>query len=101
VTASLPHDVQAVFDRFITTEYTTIDRHGQPITWPATPCYTPGAQRIDVTPGLGYPKRANDAAANALVALLFSPGTAKLHPPDSIKRFMSWYYTRIYVRVRP
>jgi hypothetical protein len=142
VTASLPHDVQAVFDRFITTEYTTIDRHGQPITWPVTPYYTPGAPCIDVTTGLGYPKKADDAAANALVALLFSdptgsglsdapmvlvhgcaevddkdleanrlrygresieklPGTAKLHPPDSIKAFMSWYYTRIYVRVRP
>jgi hypothetical protein len=142
VTASLQHDVQAVFDRFITTEYTTIDRHGQPITWPVTPYYAPGAPCIDVTTGLGYPKKANDAAANSLVALLFSdptgsglsdaplvlvqgcaevddkdleanrlrygresieklPGTAKLHPPDSIKRFMSWYYTRIYVHVRP
>jgi hypothetical protein len=29
--------VQAVFDRFITTELTTITRAGQPITWPVTP----------------------------------------------------------------
>jgi len=36
VTGSLPPDVQAVFERFITTEYTTLDRHGQPITWPVT-----------------------------------------------------------------
>jgi hypothetical protein len=95
-----------------------------------------------VTTGLGYPKKANDARANPLVALLFSdprgsgldeapmilvqgtadvddrdleanrkrylresieklPGTAKLHPPDPVKRFFAWYYTRIYIKVRP
>jgi hypothetical protein len=75
MTASLPPDVQAVFDRFITTELTTIDRDGQPITWPVVPYYTPGAACIDVTTGLGYPKKANDARANPLVALLFSDPT--------------------------
>jgi hypothetical protein len=75
VTSSLPTDVQAVFDRFVTTEMTTIDRHGQPITWPVTPYYKPGGRCIDVTTGLGYPKKANDARANPLVALLFSEAT--------------------------
>ena len=56
MTASLPDEVQAVFDRFITTELTTIDRRGQPITWPVTPYYSPGAPCIDVTTGLGYPE---------------------------------------------
>jgi hypothetical protein len=142
VTASLPAEVQAVFDRFITTELTTIDRAGQPITWPVTPYYAPGAPCIDVTTGLGYPKKANDARANPLVALLFSdptgsgldsppmvlvqgsaevddrdleanreryaresieklPGTAKLQPPDAIKKLLGWYYSRIYIHVRP
>ena len=142
MTGSLPGDVQAVFDRFITTELTTIDRAGQPITWPVTPYYRPGAACIDVTTGLGYPKKANDARANPLVALLFSdpraselhgppmvlaqgsaqvddgdleanreryeresleklPGTAKLQPPGPLKRLMAWYYTRIYIHVRP
>jgi hypothetical protein len=142
VTASLPQDVQLVFDRLITTELTTIDRRGQPITWPVTPYYSLGAPCIDITTGLGLPKKANDAKANPLVALLFSdptgsglpdppmvlvqgvadvddrdleanreryqresleklPATAKLHPPDPMKRFLAWYYTRIYVHVRP
>lgn len=142
MTASLPSDVQAVFERFITTEFTTIDRLGQPITWPVTPYYTPGAPCIDVTTGLGYPKKAHDAGANPLVALLFSdptgsglqsppmvlvqgsaqvddrdlahnreryaresrqklPATAKLQPPERLKRFLAWYYTRIYIHVRP
>jgi hypothetical protein len=142
VTASLPADVQAVFGRFITTEYTTVDAGGQPITWPVTPYYVTGAPRIDVTTGLGYPKKAHDARANPKVALLFSephgsglqsppmvlvqgaaqvddadleanrqryaresieklPATAKLHPPAPIQKLMGWYYTRIYVHVRP
>ena len=29
------------------------------------------------------------------------PGTVKLQPPDPIKRFFGWYYTRIYIHVRP
>ncbi|MBV9046770.1 MAG: hypothetical protein JOY58_00780 [Solirubrobacterales bacterium] len=142
MTASLPSDVQAVFDRFITTEFTTIDGLGQPITWPVTPYYTPGAPCIDISTGLGYPKKANDANANPLVALLFSdptgsgldhppmvlvqgsaqvddddleqnrerykresleklPATAKLQPPERLMRFLGWYYTRIYVHIRP
>jgi hypothetical protein len=142
VTASLPADVQAVFDRFITTELTTVNRAGQPITWPVTPYYRPGDSCIDVTTGLGYPKKANDAQANPLVALLFSdptgsglqdaptvlvqgsadvddrdleanreryaresieklPALGKLQPPDAVKRFLSWYYTRIYIHIRP
>jgi hypothetical protein len=142
VTASLPTDVQAVFDRFITTEMTTVNSAGQPITWPVTPYYRPGDPCIDVTTGLGYPKKANDARANPLVALLFSdptgsglqdpptvlvqgsadvddrdleanrqryaresaekiPGLSRFQPPDPVKRFLAWYYTRIYIHVRP
>jgi hypothetical protein len=29
------------------------------------------------------------------------PATAKLHPPAPLRRLLSWYYTRIYVHVRP
>lgn len=131
-----------MFDRFITTELTTVDRAGQPITWPVTPYYRPGDPCISVTTGLGYPKKANDARANPLVSLLFSdatgsglenpptvlvqgsaevddedldanreryahesvqklPGIAKLMPPDALKRYLNWYFTRIYIHVRP
>jgi hypothetical protein len=75
MTASLPLDVQQVFDRFVTTEYVTIDRQGQPIVWPVRPYYSPGAPQIDVTTGLGYPKKAYDAQRNPLVGLLFSDPT--------------------------
>ena len=47
----------------------------KPITWPVTPYYRPGDPCIDVTTGLGYPKKADDARANPLVSLLFSDPT--------------------------
>lgn len=85
MTASLPPEVQAVFDRFVTTELTTIDTAGQPITWPVTPYYRPGAACIDVSTGMGYPKKANDARANPLVALLFSdPTGSRLDDPPMV-----------------
>jgi Pyridoxamine 5'-phosphate oxidase len=75
MTATLPPEIQQVFDRFVTTEFTTIDGRGQPITWPLTPYYRPGDPCIDVTTGLGYPKKAHDARANPKVAMLFSDPT--------------------------
>jgi Pyridoxamine 5'-phosphate oxidase len=142
VTATLPGDVQQVFSRFVTTEFTTVDSNGQPVTWPLTPYYKPGAQCIDVTTGLGYPKKARDAADNPKVALLFSdptgsrleappmvlvqgtaevddrdldanrerywreareklPSMRNLEVPGFVKSWLNWYFTRIYVHVRP
>jgi hypothetical protein len=142
MTATLPAEIQQVFDRFVTTEFTTVDGRGQPITWPLTPYYRPGDPCIDVTTGLGYPKKAKDARANPKVALLFSdptgcgmdttpqvlvqgtadvddrdldanreryrreiveklPGTKDDMPPKLFERLLDWYYTRIYVHVRP
>jgi len=142
VTSTLPTEIQRVFDRFITSEYTTLDRAGQPITWPITPYYRPGEPCIDLTTGLGYPKKAHDARRNPKVALLFSdptgsgideplqvlvqgtavvddhdldanreryiaeaseklPATVELLPPKPLRRVFNWYFSRIYVHVRP
>ena len=142
MTASLPVDVQRVFERYITTELTTLDAHGQPITWPVTPYYGAGDPCIDVTTGLGYPKKADDARANPKVSLLFSdptgsgiddpplvlvqgtadvddrdldsnrerytresvaklPGVKPALPPKPLQRFFTWYFTRIYLHIRP
>jgi hypothetical protein len=142
VTSSLPREIRDCFERFITTEYTTIDAREQPITWPVTPYYEPGGPTIDITTGLGYPKKADDARRNPRVALLFSdptgcgleappqvlvqgaaevdeadlaanrerywresweklPGIRGAHPPAFLRGLFGWYYTRIYVKVRP
>jgi Pyridoxamine 5'-phosphate oxidase len=142
MTASLPDEIKRVFETFITSEYTTVDRRGQPICWPCTPYYERGGPCIDISTGLGYPKKANDARLNPKVAMLFSdptgsgmenapqvlvqgtaevddadldanrerylreaavklPAMAKMMPPKAFQRFFDWYYTRIYVHVRP
>jgi hypothetical protein len=142
MTASLPPEVRQTFERFITTEYTTVDRAGQPITWPVTPYYSEGGGSIDVTTGLGYPKKADDAEQNPRVSLLFSdptgsglerppsvlvqgtaevdyrdlranrdryarestaklPATKEMMPPKFLQSAFDWYFTRIYVLVRP
>lgn len=75
MTSSLPPEVQRVFDRFITCELTTVGAGQQPITWPVTPYYQPGAPTIDLTTGLGYPKKADDARRHPSVSLLFSDPT--------------------------
>jgi Pyridoxamine 5'-phosphate oxidase len=75
VTSSLPQEAREAFDRFITTEYTTVAASQQPIVWPVTPYYSHGAETIDITTGIGYPKKADDAQRNPLVALLFSDPT--------------------------
>jgi hypothetical protein len=142
MTATLPEQVQRTFERFITTEYTTVDRGGNPITWPVTPYYRAGDPHVDLTTGLGYPKKADDARRNPRVSLLFSdptgcglerppavlvqgtadvddrdlrgnrdryyresvaklPGTKSMMPPKLVQGFFDWYFTRIYVHVRP
>lgn len=75
MTASLPQEIRDVFEHFITCEYTTVDAAGQPITWPVTPYYEQGGESIDVTTGVGYPKKADDAARHPSVSLLFSDPT--------------------------
>ena len=85
MTASLPQEVREVFARFITTEYVTVDARQQPIAWPVTPYYSDGAPTIDVTTGLGYPKKADDARRNPRVALLFSDPTGSgLESPPQV-----------------
>jgi hypothetical protein len=142
MTASLPAGIRDVFDRFVTTEYTTVDGRGQPITWPVTPYHHAAAGCVDVTTGLGYPKKAWDARTNPKVGLLFSdptgsgidgapmvmvqgiaevddrdldhnreryweesgaklPATKSMNPPKALRGAFGWYYTRIYVHVRP
>ena len=85
MTATLPPDVRQVFDRFITTEYVTIDAKGQPIAWPVTPYHHAQEGCVDITTGLGYPKKARDAQANPHVALLFSdPNGSGLDAPPMV-----------------
>jgi pyridoxamine 5'-phosphate oxidase-like protein len=73
--STLPAELQQVAERYLTSEFVTIDAAGRPIVWPVTPYFHDGGDCIDVTTGVGYPKKADDAARNPHVALLFSDPT--------------------------
>jgi pyridoxamine 5'-phosphate oxidase-like protein len=75
MTGTLPQEVRDAFERFITCELTTVNSAKQPITWPVTPYYGQGGPTIDVSTGLGVPKKADDARAHPSVSLLFSDPT--------------------------
>jgi hypothetical protein len=83
VTATLPDEVRRVFDSFITTELTTLDLRDRPVTWPVVPYHHVESGCVDVTTGLGDPKKARDAERNPKVALLFSDptGSGLARPP--------------------
>jgi hypothetical protein len=73
--SSFPPELNEAAERFLTTEFVTIDAAGRPIVWPVTPYVHPDDHCVDVTTGVGYPKKADDAARNPRVALLFSDPT--------------------------
>ena len=103
MTASLPTEVQQVFDRFQTTAYTTLDADGQPVCWPATPAYEPGAPCIDVRTAPGDRDDARDARANPKVALLFSEpaGSGMDDAPQVLIQGTANVAEHDLVRVRP
>jgi hypothetical protein len=73
--STLPPELHQAAERYLTCELVTIDAAGRPIAWPVTPYLRPDDGCIDVSTGVGYPKKADDAARNPLVALLFSDPT--------------------------
>src|SRR3954469_20210834 len=75
MSTSLPPELAQAAERYLTCELVTIDAAGRPIVWPVTPYFRADEGCIDVTTGVGYPKKADDAARNPRVALLFSDPT--------------------------
>ena len=63
MTSSLPPEVREAFDRFITCELTTVGAASSRSPGRSPPTTSRGPPTIDVTTGLGYPKKADDASA--------------------------------------
>lgn len=70
--ASLPPELIEVFERSVTTDYVTLDARGQPVAWPVTPYYHGDEGCIDVATPVERPRKADEAARDPHVALLFS-----------------------------
>jgi hypothetical protein len=71
----LGRDVPAFLEQaagFITTEYASLTRAGDPVTWPVTPYAGLTGTTLDVATGLTYPLKAERARRDPRVALSFS-----------------------------
>src|SRR3954453_18357048 len=73
--STLPQELAQAAERYLTCELVTIDAAGRPIVWPVTPYFSAEEGSIDVPTGVGYPQKADDAARNPRVALVFSDPT--------------------------
>src|SRR6266516_1448857 len=74
-TLRLPPEVEAVFREFRTCEFTTVNRQGQPLTWPTEPYYDAPEGRLIVTSSIAFPVKAYNARRHPQVSLLFSDPT--------------------------
>jgi hypothetical protein len=79
----LPADVEAVLRRFYTCEFTTVNRQGQPMTWPSVPYLDADAGRIVCAVSIAFPVKAFNARRHPQVSLLYSDptGSGLDHPP--------------------
>jgi hypothetical protein len=81
----LPPEVEAVFHEFRTCEFTTVNRKGQPLTWPTEPYYDASEGRLIVTSSIAFPIKAYNARRHPQVSLLFSdPTGAPLADPPAV-----------------
>jgi hypothetical protein len=79
---NLPPDVEAVMRGFYTCEFTTVNRAGQPMTWPSVP-YFNAEGRIVCAVSIAFPVKAFNARRHPQVSLLFSDptGSGLENPP--------------------
>ncbi len=79
----MPPDVEAVLREFRTCEFTTVNRAGQPLTWPTEFYYDAPEGRLIVTASIAFPVKTYNARRHPQVALLFSDptGAQVSHPP--------------------
>ena len=80
---SLPPEVEAVLSRCYTCEITTINKEGQPLTWPNLPYYDKPNGRLVVTASVAFPVKTYNIKRNPHVAMLFSDptGSGLTDPP--------------------
>ncbi len=81
--SELPSEVESVFDRSVTVEYTSLTRAGAPIMLPVTPYLSADRATLDVSTGLTYPTKAERARRNPKVSLLYGDplGSGLAQPP--------------------
>ena len=72
---TLPPGVEAVLREFYTCEFTTVNRQGQPMTWPSVPYFNVADGRIVCAVSIAFPVKAFNARHHPQVSLLYSDPT--------------------------
>jgi hypothetical protein len=82
---SLPPDVESVIRDFFTAEFTTVNKKGQPITWPTLAYYDRPRGRIIVTASVAFLVKTYNARRHPQVSLLYSdPVGTRLGSPPAV-----------------
>lgn len=81
----LPPEVAAVLRDYFTCEVTTVNRRGQPITWPALAYFDEPNGEIFFAVSIAFPVKAQNARRHPQVSLLYSdPTGSKLDDPPAV-----------------
>ncbi|HEY8847089.1 MAG TPA: pyridoxamine 5'-phosphate oxidase family protein [Candidatus Limnocylindrales bacterium] len=81
--SALPAEVEAVLRQFYTCEFTTVNRQGQPLTWPSVPYFDPTRGTVTCAVSIAFAAKAYNARRHPQVSLLFSDATGSqlVDPP--------------------
>ena len=74
-TVDIPTDIRSVLREFYVCEATTVNRQGQPITWPSAAYYDEAAGQIILTVSIAFPVKAFNARRHPQISLLYSDPT--------------------------
>ena len=82
---TLPPEVEAVLRDFYTCEFTTVNRQGQPMTWPSVPYLDAAEGHIVCAVSIAFPVKAFNARRHPQVSLLYSdPTGSRLDRPPAV-----------------
>jgi hypothetical protein len=81
----IPDEVRSVLREYYTCEVTTVNRQGQPITWPSLPYYDEAAGQILLTISIAFPVKAFNVRRRPQISLLYSDPTGSgLEPAPAV-----------------
>ncbi|HET8845020.1 MAG TPA: pyridoxamine 5'-phosphate oxidase family protein, partial [Ktedonobacteraceae bacterium] len=72
---NLSPEISRVLQEYYTCEITTVNRQGQPITWPCLPYYDEASGQILLSMSIAFPVKAFNARQHPQVSLLYSDPT--------------------------
>ena len=80
---TLPPEVEAVFKKYWTCEFSTLAKDGTPLSWPILPIFQPALCRFVFLTSIGTPQKVFNIRRNRRVSLFYSnpTGSGLIDPP--------------------